>query len=135
MGFEDEYARRGKKRSPLAPFLPILGLLMIVSLGAVAFVLSGPAHDLLIDNIANFPDDQTTQYMVGGAVFVLLTLVAGMLYAIGAPKPYQKQKITENDLRKERAAKATEDARRKKRKKEMNRKAAEERKKREQEGK
>lgn len=131
MSFEDEYAakRRPKSKNSINAFLPVMGLLLAVALGAVAFVLSGPVHELVMDNMSSFPAGTTAQYVVAGALFVILLMVSGLLYAAFIPKP--KQKVTEASLKREKEEVEAERLARKKRQKELQRQAARDRERRE----
>lgn len=122
---EDPYRGRRRKKSPLSAYLPVLGLFLAVALGAVAYVLSAPVHELLIDNIADFPTETEIQYVVALILFGVLVLFAGLIYAAFAPKP--PKTVSEADLKKERIEIDKEKRARKKRKREANRKMAKER--------
>lgn len=134
MGFEDEYARRNRKRNPITPFLPVLGLFMLVALGAVAFVLSDPVHQFIYEEFfqeeeqqnGTLPEDSfnqdEAQYMVGGGLFVILLMVMGLLYAMFAPKP--DKTVTERELKKEKMEMQREAELRKRRKQQMNKQKA-----------
>lgn len=122
---EDPYRGRQKKKSPLSGYLPALGLILAVALAAVSYVLSAPVHDLLIDNIDDFPIEPEIQYVVAVVLFAALVLFAGLLYAAFAPKP--PQTVSESELKKERIEYEKERRARKKRKKDANRKMARER--------
>lgn len=106
MSFEDEYVHRQKKKNPITPFLPALGLILAVALGAISYVLSEPVHTLLIDNISNFPTQIEVQYVVAVGLFATLILLVAMIYAAFAPKP--PKLVSETELKKERDAKAAD---------------------------
>lgn len=122
---EDEYRGRRKKKNPLAPFLPLLGLVLAVALAAVAFILSAPVHDLLKENIADFPVETEVQYVIAVVLFIVLVLFAGMLYAAFAPKP--PKLVSESELKRERIEIDREKRAKKKRRRELARKASRER--------
>lgn len=113
------------KNSPINAFLPVLGFLLIVSLGAVAYLVSGPAHRFLLEQDFGIPANTEVQFVIAGILWLLLMLTSYMLYALFAPKP---DKIaTERHLKVEKAEKQKEDLARKKRQQELNRKVARER--------
>jgi len=120
-----EYEPEEEKKSvSIGAFLPILGLVLAIALGAIAFVLSEPATQLLRDNLDDIPAADEVQYVVGGMIFLMLLMLSGMIYAMFAPKP--QKRVTEQDLKKERTMKEREKLAAKKRKHALNRKAAEE---------
>lgn len=122
---EDEYVRSKKKKNPLTPFLPVLGLVLAVALGAIAFILSKPAHEFLMKQIETFPQETEVQYVVAGALFIVFLLFAGLIYAIFAPK--QEKLVTERELKKEKDYKEKERLAAKKRKRQIQAKMAAER--------
>ncbi|RMG75256.1 MAG: hypothetical protein D6711_07140 [Chloroflexi bacterium] len=137
MAFEDEYVRRSKKKSSLQKFLPLIGLLLIISFAAISFILMKPAHEFLYtqffeaQEIRNgtpledsFSRDEV-QYVVGVAIFVILIMVSGLLYAAGAPK--EKMKVTERELKQEKLRKEAEYREMKRRKQAINKAVAAER--------
>jgi hypothetical protein len=125
MSFEDEYVRRPVKKNPLNAYLPILGLILAVALGAIAFVLSEPLHTLLMDNFDTIPPDKEVQYAIGGITFFVFVLFAGLLYAAFSPK--SEKTVSERELQKERVAKNKQKESNRKRKRKLNLKAAQER--------
>lgn len=118
--------RDDKKKSSLNAFLPAMGFLMIIALGAVSYVLSAPIQEFLIDNvISDFPAEVEGQYAVAGALFLVLLMLTGMIYAAFAPKP--QQRVTEKELKKEKEEAEAERRARKKRQQELRKQAARER--------
>lgn len=126
--FQEEMAEYNpeeeKYKVSIRAFLPVLGLFLIIALGAVSFVLSEPATEWLRDTVDNIPNEDEVQYVVGGIVFLVLVLLSGFLYALFAPKP--KKRVTEAELKKERMQMQREKRARKKRLEEINRKKGEE---------
>ncbi|GAB4526421.1 MAG: hypothetical protein OHK0046_43180 [Anaerolineae bacterium] len=125
-------SNRRRSKNPINAFLPLMGLLMLIALGAIAFVLSEPLHELLLENVADFPADNSGRLTVGGFIFTLLLMLSAMLYALFAPKP--EKTVNEAQLMKERKEAAEEKRRRRQRMQENNRLAARERERREREG-
>jgi membrane protein implicated in regulation of membrane protease activity len=122
----------GSNKSSLNAFLPVIGLLLALALGAVAYVLSGPAHDFLMQNVSGVPDQPEVQYVVAGVLWLLLLLLSGMIYAMFAPKPTKT--ASEAQLKKEKIEMQKEAVARKKRQQEINRNMAREREAREKQG-
>jgi hypothetical protein len=112
---EDEYAGRKKKRDPLKAFLPLIGLLLALAMGFIAWVARIAVHDLLIDNITDFPKDEEIQYIIAGVIFLMMMLVFGVIYAIFAPKP--DKRASEAEMKKEKAFRRKEELARRERKK------------------
>lgn len=131
MSFEDEYAGKGRgKKKGLAPWLPVMGLLLAVALGAIAYVLSGPLHELLYNEFflpQGYQDfqDESFKYLISVILFMVLLTFSGLLYA--AFQPSRANKVTERELKKERERRHREIAERKRRKQMINRKVARER--------
>lgn len=137
MSFEDEYVRRAKKKSRLQAFLPLIGLILVIAFAAISFILMEPAHEFLytqffeeqeIRNGTPLEDSFSREeigYVVGVSIFVILVMIAGLLYAAGAPK--EKVKVTERELKQEKLRKEAEARAMKRRKQEINKAVAAER--------
>lgn len=137
MAFEDEYAGRGRKRSGINAFLPFLGLILIISFGAIAYILSEPVHQYIYTQfieeseirnatpVEDSFDNEKIQYVVGGAIFIILVMIGGALYALGAPK--EKIKVTERELKQEKLRREEEVRAMKRRKQAINKAVAAER--------
>lgn len=111
-----------------------MGLLLIVSLGAIAFVVSDPLHQLLYNEFflqQGYEDfaDENFKYLVAVITFVLLLTLASLLYA--AFQPSKANRVTERDLKKERDRRRKEQEEQKRRKQMINKKVAAERRERE----
>jgi hypothetical protein len=83
--FGGKYA---KKKPPWwKPFLPLLGLLLLVIFGVVSFVLSGPVAaqvDAMVTQRA-LPMREM-QIISGIAIFIVQVFFVAMIYAIFQPK-------------------------------------------------
>jgi hypothetical protein len=126
MGFEDEYAGRKKKKDPITAFLPFLGLILAMAFAAIAWVLREPAHEFLIEQISDFPQEEEMAYAVAGVLFLIMMMLAALVYALFAPKPHHKL-VTEKELKREKEAIDREHLERKRRKRRMRQQAAKER--------
>ncbi|NJL57419.1 hypothetical protein HC928_21480 [bacterium] len=128
MSFEDEYQGRSleARGTSIKAFLPVMGFLLLIVLGVMAYFLSEPVHELLMDNLDGVPADQEVRYLVGAVLFVVMTMVVGMVYAAFAPKP--SKTVTESQLKRERMMLDAEKKARRKRKQAANRKMAQARK-------
>ncbi len=128
MSAERRYIEKLAKKRGITRWLPALGFLLALALGAVAFVLSEPAHQALYTSLfAQQPefDQDIVQYAVGGFLFVLFMLTAATIYAVFAPKP--KHKISEKQMAKEREQNELQRRKEKERKHRMNKQVAAER--------
>lgn len=141
MGLEDEYAGRGKAESKgVRPFLPIMGLVLIIAFGAIGYVLSPNAVMLAQNNLNGFDggcydaggkiicENTGIQLIFAGLIFVVLMGFAGFFLALFSPKPKTDKLSTEKQLKKEKVEREKERLARKRRKQEINRRVAKERK-------
>ena len=131
MSFEDEYAGKSKKRDPIRAFLPVLGLFLAVALGAIAWAIHEPLRDIIVEQIADLPQEGEegfveVGYAVAGIVFIALLMVASLIYAAFAPKPTKQ--VTERELKREKELTRQEQLARKKRQAEIRKRQAEARK-------
>lgn len=79
----------------------IAGLILVVAFGAIAFVLSTPVAESTIRLVPGI-DQQLWRLFVGGAIFVLLIAISGILFSLFAPR--KKDRFSERELDKERKA-------------------------------
>lgn len=106
--------KQAKKKDPIAPFLPIIGLVIIVLAGGFAYLVSGPAHDFLRSQLGSqIPNEPVVQYAIAGMIFLLIVLVVGMVFAAFQPKP--EMTVSERQLDKEKKEREKERLERKKR--------------------
>jgi uncharacterized membrane protein len=114
--FGGKYA---KKKPPWwKPFLPLLGLLLLVIFGAVSFVLSGPVAaqvDAMVTQRA-LPMREM-QIISGIAIFIVQVFFVAMIYAIFQPKG--PKGVTERELDREKREMLKEQQAANRRKKEM----------------
>ena len=79
----------------------IAGLILVVAFGAIAFVLSTPVAESTVRLVPGI-DQQLWRIFVGGAIFVLLIAISGILFSLFAPR--KKDRFSERELDKERKA-------------------------------
>ena len=97
---------------------PVIGFILIVVGGIVAFLLSAPATKFLRASVVrNLPERVEVQYVVAFGIFIILLMILFMIFAAIAPKP--KATTTEAALDKEKKEKIEEQARAKRRQIEM----------------
>ncbi len=134
-----EYLSKASKKNSIARWLPALGFLLVLALGAVSFVLSEPVHQAVYSAMfeeqelmrgigPGSPDSfmqPTGQYGVAFVIFIVLLLFMGVLYTLFAPKP--KYRVHETALKKERTQNEQERRREKLRKQKINKQMAAER--------
>lgn len=128
--FEDEYhgGVRQEKRAGIRPFIPVLGFLLILSMGAIGFVI-GPNVAAFASQRMGFEISDEIIWIFRGVIFFLLLAVAAMIYAFAVPKKKTDKLATEKQLLKEKQEKEKERLAEKKRKALIQRKMAEERRK------
>lgn len=125
MAFEDEYARPTDKKDPIRFFLPFLGVLLILAFAVIAYFAHEPAHEFLQKKITDFPEEKEVGYLVGGVIFVVLMMLASVLYAVLTPGPAKR--TSEAELRRDKQDMEREALERKARKKRLRAQAAQER--------
>ena len=120
---DEDYKASGKKRKSrgIAPYLPILGLILAIALGAISYVLGEPVANIVAQSVY-FPDFEAAAWIMRVIIFVILLLIVGMLYAMAAPK--KAKAVTERDLNRERRAATAEKEARRKTKRKANKKMA-----------
>jgi membrane protein insertase Oxa1/YidC/SpoIIIJ len=102
LGTDEEYSAYGrvKQRRSIRAFLPVMGLILIVCFGAIAWVLAPMLYNLLGASLG-FPANWGPLFF-GVVVFVVLLFFSYVLYAMFAPR--KARGINERDLEKERIA-------------------------------
>ncbi len=106
-----------KKESRLKPFYPVLGLLILIAFGALAYFVSGPITQW-VDGVATIPLPLLQlRPIVGVGTFIVLTLLLAMVYSIFQPKT--PKGVSERDLDREKQERIKEDKAMNRRKKEM----------------
>ena len=125
---KDTTPQEEKKNTML---MPVVGLMLMIALGLIAFGVREPAQDFMADNVENFPrstqaeDGEMAGYLVAGVIFVLELMVSVIVYAaLFAAKP--DRRVTEKDLKEEKRFKEKELLERKKLKRHMREEAAKE---------
>lgn len=119
---------RQERRAGIRPFIPVLGFLLILSLGAVSFVI-GPNVAQFASQRMGFEISDEITWIFRGVIFFLLMAFAAMVYAIAVPKQKKDKLATEKQLLKEKQEKERARQEAKKRKAMIQKKIAEERRK------
>jgi hypothetical protein len=97
---------------------PVVGAIVLIIGGVVAFLLSEPATKYLRTSIIrDLPNRPEVQYVVAFGIFIVLLMFLFIIYAAIAPKP--KATTNEAALDKEKKEKLAEQARAKRRQVEM----------------
>lgn len=114
----------GRKETKNTAFWPLLGLLLAVSLGIVAYV-AAPGTITMLDNaLPNFPpagvDPNTLRLIITAILFVVLILIAGLIVAVSMPKQKDRIIVSEKTLMKERQDMVLEKKARKVRQQQIN---------------
>lgn len=114
----------GRKQTRNSAFWPLLGLLLAVSLGIVAYVLAPGTITILDNALPNFPpsgvDPNTLRLIIAAIVFVILILIAGLIVAVSMPRQKDRTMVSEKTLMKERQDMVLEKKARKVRQQQIN---------------
>lgn len=105
-----------KKKPWWQPFLPVLGLVMLIVFGGIAYLLSAPLFEFIDSRVAVRLAPQV-QFLVAGAIFIVFVLLTAMIYSAFQPK--MPKGVSEQDLDKEKKERQKEEAAANRRKKEM----------------
>jgi len=100
-------------------FWPILGLLLALSSGAFAFILTDPVVTALRKSLRGFPSGATVNIIVGVVLFFIIGLFFSLIVAFGVPR--KKSGVTEIQMTKDRKVMVNEKAARKIKQREINR--------------
>ncbi|MEO1166351.1 MAG: hypothetical protein AAFV98_21420 [Chloroflexota bacterium] len=110
MDYQSKFAP--KKKDPLRPFLPIIGLLIMGIAGVVGWYVSpivldlGLQYDIIPAQVTGALTATELQYVVAGMIFLLIVALFATIYAVFAPKP--ERLVSEASLKKEREDKIAE---------------------------
>ncbi len=113
-----------KKRSKTQSYWPVIGLLLLLSCAAIAYVVGEPLFTWFKTShvIKGFPPSgvpaSNLQWLLRGIVFVVLGLFASLVVAAAAPK--KKSVVTEKQMTKQREEMVREKKARKLRQQKMN---------------
>lgn len=106
--------------------MPILGIIIMIAAGAVAYVASEPAYEWLRTTFPEIPNDPALQLVVGVGIFLLIVMIVALIYSVAfAKKP--EYMVTEQELGKERKQKQEEEEAARRRQKLMREKMRESR--------
>ncbi len=81
-----------KKKDPLKPFYPVIGLVFAAIAAAVGFFAAPFALQLLKDTVlqsaqGQLPADDVMLLVVGAMIFLIVIAIFGMIFAMFAPRP------------------------------------------------
>jgi uncharacterized membrane protein (DUF106 family) len=81
-----------KKKDPLKPFYPVIGLVFAAIAAAVGFFASPFVLQLLKDTVLSsavgqLPADDVMQIVIGVMIFLVMIALFGMIFAMFAPRP------------------------------------------------
>lgn len=107
-----------KKKPWWQPFLPVIGLLLLLGFAALAYLVSAPIMALIVERVPNrtLPKEQL-QLIVAIAVFVVEVLLLAAVYSVFQPKT--PRGTTERELDREKKENIKEQQAANRRKKEM----------------
>lgn len=85
-------------------FWPIMGFFLIAAFGTLSYAVTPTAVNFLSSTLPNFPPagvkPETWSLVVGGTLFVVMVMLAGVIVAAAAPK--RKAGVDEKALARER---------------------------------
>lgn len=106
-----------KKPSPLKPFYPVIGLIILILFGAISYFLSRPVTELVDARTTIALEFAQLQLVIAIGIFIVLTLALAAVYSVFQPKT--PKGVSERDLDREKQEKMREAAAANRRKKEM----------------
>jgi hypothetical protein len=106
-----------KKRSPLKPFYPVIGLFILIVFGAISYFLSRPVTELVDARTTIALEFAQLQLVIAIGIFIVLILALAAVYSVFQPKT--PKGVSERDLDREKQEKMREAAAANRRKKEM----------------
>ncbi len=117
--FGGKYAT--KKKDPLRPFYPIIGLIVAAIAGAIAYFGASPAYELirtnLLQNATGLPPVEQMELLVGVMIFLVIMMLFGLVFA--AFQPRTPRAVTERGLLEEKQEKERERRRARQRQRSM----------------
>jgi len=120
---QDPLRQDAKAQRKRQAWWPIYGLFLFVALAGIAIPLAPIVGEPTFNSIHPQMARETWNIVVGGVIFFLLLMVAGMLYAIFSPKPNQSvSHISDRQIDRERKLFLAEEMARKEAEKQMRRK-------------
>ncbi len=110
-----------KKKEPRGKaFWPVLGFLLALSSGALAYVFAPSVLQYLKGHLTNFPPITTTvTLIVTGILFMLIAMLFSLVVAFAVPR--KKSVVTEIQIAKDRTAMVNEKVARKIKQRDINR--------------
>ncbi len=101
-------------------FWPVVGLLLALSAGTLAYIFTDPTIAVLRSSLRNFPTPNSTiRLIVGVILFALLAMIFSLAVAVAIPR--KKSAVTEVQVTKNRKIMVNEKAARKIKQREINR--------------
>ncbi|MDQ7025088.1 MAG: hypothetical protein Q9P44_05965 [Anaerolineae bacterium] len=120
-----DYRRKyeAKRKDPLKPYYPIIGLILIGIAGAVGYFGRASVYAFvksnLLTNTTGLPEDSVMEYVVAFGIGLVLIGVFSMVFAVFAPKPKNRKETSESTLKREKEEMDAERLRAKRRKAQM----------------
>ncbi len=114
-----------KSQSKTRAFWPLIGFILALSLGVLAYALGEPVIQWMATSkiVRGFPSPEvpliTWYWIARGVMFVVLLMFASLIVA--ASRPRQKSEVRETDLKKEREKMVRQNKARKELQRQINR--------------
>jgi hypothetical protein len=100
-------------------FWPVLGFLLALSSGVLAFIFTNPVITQLQKSLRGFPRDPKVPIIVGVILFFLIAMTFSLIVAFAVPR--KKSVVTEIQMAKDRKVMVNQKAARKIKQREINR--------------
>ena len=124
---EDEYAlkKRQRRGSGIRPFLPVIGLFLIVSFGLISYFVGQPVTEFASGRMGfQYSDEMVWVFRV--VIFFIMLAIAAAILAAAAPKTKVDKLATEKQMALEKKQKEHERLARKKELRQVQKKMFEE---------
>lgn len=100
-------------------FWPVLGFLLALSAGVLAFVFTDPTIAFLKTKLHPFPNDAKVPIIIGVILFALFAMIFSLIVAFAVPR--KKSAVTEIQMAKDRKVMVNQKMARKIKQREINR--------------
>ncbi len=115
--FNSKYQK--KQASRLKAFYPIIGLVIMLIAGAIAYFVSPAVTDILVEQLLEGDVPENMQVISGGLVFGLIVTVVALVYSLFAARPANREMLTDEALMKDKEDMEREERAKKRRKRQM----------------
>ena len=115
--FNSKYQK--KQESRLKAFYPLIGLVVMLIAGAIAYFASPLVTEILVEQLLEGDAPENMQVVSGGLVFGVIVTIFALVYSLFAARPENRDMLTEEALMKEKEEMEREERAKKRRKRQM----------------